>query len=82
MVSERHGRARPPGLLRVDMTTERKLMTINEAAGYLGLSVHTLYAWTSQRKVPFVKLGNRVRFDVDQLNRWVSKHSVPVVPDR
>jgi excisionase family DNA binding protein len=53
------------------MSAEKKLMTVNEAAAYLGLSVHTLYSWTSQRKVPFVKLGNRVRFDRKKLDAWV-----------
>jgi len=63
------------------MSTQKQLMTIQEAALYLGLSVHTLYAWTSQRKIPFVKLGNRVRFDVEQLNRWIDKNRVSVVGD-
>ena len=53
------------------MSAEKRLMTVGEAAAYLGLSVHTLYAWTSQRKVPFVKLGNRVRFDRQKLDAWV-----------
>jgi excisionase family DNA binding protein len=53
------------------MSVDKKLMTVNEAAAYLGLSVHTLYSWTSQRKVPFVKLGSRVRFDRKKLDAWV-----------
>jgi len=58
-------------------------MTIGEAAAYLGLSVHTLYAWTSQRKVPFIKLGNRVRFDRQKLDAWVGGLSrEPVAVDR
>ena len=51
--------------------TETRLMTIEEAAAYLGLSIHTLYSWTSQRRVPFVKLGNRVRFDRRKLDAWL-----------
>lgn len=53
------------------MSSDRRFMTVDEAAAYLGLSVHTLYSWTSQRKVPFVKLGNRVRFDRQKLDAWV-----------
>ena len=53
------------------MSVDQKLMTVDEAAAYLGLSVHTLYSWTSQRKVPFIKLGNRVRFDRKKLDAWL-----------
>lgn len=63
------------------MSADRRLMTIDEAAAYLGLSVHTLYAWTSQRKVPFVKLGNRVRFDRRKLDAWLEELSMDPIAD-
>lgn len=67
------------------MSTNKKLMTINEAAAYLGLSVHTLYSWTSQRRVPFVKLGNRVRFDPRKLDAWLetlTEHPIADPPSK
>ena len=67
------------------MSVDKKLMTVDEAAAYLGLSVHTLYSWTSQRKVPFIKLGNRVRFDRCQIDVWLeglAKEPIPNSPRR
>ena len=63
------------------MSADKKLMTVDEAAAYLGLSVHTLYSWTSQRKVPFIKLGNRVRFDRKKLDAWLDELAKEPIPD-
>lgn len=63
------------------MSADKKLMTVDEAAAYLGLSVHTLYSWTSQRKVPFIKLGNRVRFDGKKLDAWLESLTKKPLPD-
>lgn len=65
----------------MDRAEKQPLMTVEEAAAYLGLSVHTLYAWTSQRKVPFIKLGNRVRFDRQKLAAWVGALSKEPLPE-
>ena len=45
----------------------RRLIAIPEAAEYIGLSRHTLYTMVSQRRVPFVKVGSLVKFDVELL---------------
>ena len=34
----------------------RRLIGIKDAAGYTGLSVHTVYAMVSQRRIPYVKV--------------------------
>jgi len=36
-------------------------LTINEAANALGLSVHTIRAWISQRRLTHVRLGRAIR---------------------
>ena len=35
----------------------RRLVGIKEVASYIGLSVHTVYAMVSQRRIPYVKVG-------------------------
>jgi len=50
---------------------ERRLMTVQEAADYLAISVSTLYGWAWQRKVPFVKVGRALRFDATDLEKFV-----------
>lgn len=54
----------------------KRLLTIPEAAAYLGLSKLTLYEWVSQRKIEYVKVGRLVKFDQRELERWIEKHTV------
>lgn len=54
----------------------RKLLTIDEASEYLGISKLTLYGWVSARKVAFVKVGRLVKFKQDQLDKWIDQHTV------
>jgi len=54
----------------------RRLLNIREVADYTGLSPHTLYQMVSQRRIPFVKMGRLTKFDRDELDRWITRHSV------
>jgi excisionase family DNA binding protein len=59
----------------------RRLSTIQEAADYMGLSPHTLYTMVSQRRVPFVRVGRLVKFDVELLDKWIKQNTVmPMLP--
>jgi excisionase family DNA binding protein len=60
----------------VKPNSERHLMTVQEAANYLAVSVSTLYGWAWQRKVPFVKLGRALRFDIVDLEKFVQSNRV------
>jgi len=44
---------------------EARLLKIKEVSRYLGISIQTLYQWTSQHRIPFIKIGQgRIRFDI------------------
>jgi excisionase family DNA binding protein len=60
----------------------RRLITIQEAGEYTGLSPHTLYTMVSQRRVPFVKVGRLVKFDQAMLDAWIKQHTVMPMPPR
>ena len=47
------------------------LMDIKEAAAFLKREVSTLYAYTSEHKIPFFKRGNTLYFFKDQLLKWI-----------
>ena len=53
---------------------DRRLIDVKEAAKLLNISVHTVYSWVSQRKIPFVKLGRRTEFDIKDLENWIEKN--------
>lgn len=49
-----------------------RLLNVRELAAFLGLHEKTIYDWTARRSVPCVRLGNRIRFDLDDVLRWLS----------
>ena len=63
------------------MSDQKSLLTYNQAAKLLSIAPQTLRRWVAERKLPFIKLGgsfrSAVRFDAEELNRWVREHTVP-----
>lgn len=57
---------------------ESELLTIEQAAGYLGISPKTLYKWRSNKKVvvPFVKYDKTVRYRKKDLNEFIESRVV------
>ncbi|MDK2744249.1 MAG: helix-turn-helix domain-containing protein [Nitrospira sp. BO4] len=55
---------------------ERRLLTVQEAAQYTGLSVYTLYTMTSQKRIPYMKVGRLTKFDLEQLDKWIQQQTV------
>lgn len=54
----------------------QRLLAIQDAATYTGISVHTLYTMVSQRRIPFVKVGRLVKFDLKMLDAWIKQRTV------
>ena len=61
-------------------TPGKRFLTKKELAGYLGLSVFTIDSWVSQRReVPFVRMGRRVMFDMEDVQTWVEANKIQPV---
>lgn len=58
---------------------ERELLTVDEAAEYLGLSRSTLYQYAAARTVPTYRLGRLLRFDRRDLDNWIASRRVEAV---
>jgi excisionase family DNA binding protein len=54
----------------------RRLITAKEASQYLSLSTDTVYRMASLKKLPYLKIGDRVLFDMKALDQWVEKHLI------
>jgi excisionase family DNA binding protein len=52
------------------------LLSMTEAATYVGISKATLYEWCSQRKIPHVKVGRLTKFDLRTLEKWIERRTV------
>ena len=55
---------------------EKRLLSINDTAQYLGLKRSTLYAWVSQHKIDFVKVGRLVKFDLRKIAIFIEENTV------
>lgn len=62
--------------LNIISAITNRLLTIDEAATYLGLSKLTMYAWINKRKIECVKVGRIVRFREQTLEKWIEKNAV------
>jgi excisionase family DNA binding protein len=54
----------------------QRFLDVKEVSKEYRLAVSTLYTMVSQRRIPFVKMGRRTKFDRKELDRWVHNHSV------
>jgi predicted DNA-binding transcriptional regulator AlpA len=57
---------------------KRKLLDIKELEQRYGFKRWTIRSLCSQRKIPHIKIGRRVYFDVDAIEAWLQEHARPV----
>lgn len=53
------------------------LMNIEQVAERLGVSVRHMRRLVAERRIPFVKWGHFLRFDPDEVDRWIEECAVP-----
>lgn len=49
------------------------LVTIKEISNLLKIKESTLYSWVQQQTIPFYKLNGLLRFDLDEIKKWIQK---------
>ncbi len=54
----------------------RRLITAKEASQYLSLSTDTVYRMAASKKLPYLKIGDRVLFDIKSLDQWIEKNLI------
>jgi excisionase family DNA binding protein len=57
----------------------REIMSISQAAEYLGQSEHTLREWIRLRKIPFCKINGTIKLRKSRLDRWIERSEVAVM---
>ena len=55
----------------VEKQASRKLVKIEEAAQFTGYRVKYIYNLVSQKAIPFVRVRNSLRFDLNELDLWM-----------
>lgn len=58
-----------------------RLLDIAAAAEHLNVTERWMRRAVAERRIPFVKVGRFVRFDVCDLDRWIESRRVPAGRD-
>ena len=58
----------------------RRLVNIQVLAGRLDVSPDTIYTMVSQRRIPYVRVGRLLRFDLKVIDLWLAHHTVMPMP--
>ena len=62
----------------MQLRTEGGLITVHDAAKFLAVSTSTLYGWVYLRRIPFVKVGRALRFELAELQKFIQSNRFPV----
>jgi excisionase family DNA binding protein len=68
--------ARRPGPSK--SPTHRRLLDIDVLAEWLATSPRHIRRLVAERRVPFVKVGHFIRFDPDDITRWIEEQKVTI----
>jgi len=49
------------------------LLSIKEAADYLGVSTSFLYQKRITARIPFIRIGRSIKFDIKDLDRYIEE---------
>lgn len=50
-----------------------QLLTINQLSEVLQIKVPTIYGWVHEDYIPYVKIGRLVRFEEDEVFKWLER---------
>lgn len=55
------------------------LLNIEQVAERLGVSVRHMRRLVAERRIPYVKWGHLLRFDPEDVDRWIDECAVPAI---
>ena len=55
---------------------EKRYLGIKEMAEYIGIQEGTLRVWTCHKKIPYVKIGRLVKFDLREIENWLKEKRI------
>jgi len=56
------------------MEEKSPYMTADEISRYLQIPKATIYQYTMRKSIPFYKIGNRIMFTKEDIDKWVKAH--------
>jgi excisionase family DNA binding protein len=56
----------------------KRFINTEELAEYLGVGINTVRSWTFMKKIPYVKMGRLVRFDLKEIDKWIHDNKIEI----
>lgn len=56
----------------MSLVARTRLISRRAAAVYLGVHPQTLWVWVRLGKIPAVRIRKRIKFDREQLDKWIA----------
>lgn len=66
-------------LLREQNSVEREILSVRQAAEFLGLSEYTIREWVRLRRIPHSKVNGTIKFRRSKLIRWIDQGEIPTI---
>ncbi len=60
---------------------EERLMSVSEVAELIGFTRKGVYGLVETRRIPFVRIGTRIRFIQSDVLAWLQQNRVPALED-
>ncbi len=55
---------------------DKRYLGISECSQYIGVTKGTLYVWVCHKKIPYLKVGRLVKFDIKVIEKWLSEKQI------
>jgi excisionase family DNA binding protein len=66
------------GTIRDRASDTSRLVDIETVARYLGVKVRHMRRLVAERRIPYIKWGHLLRFDMGEISKWVDANRVQV----
>ena len=51
----------------------KKYIGVKELSEYLSIKPSTIYHWTHEQRIPHYKVSGLIRFNIEQIDRWMAR---------
>ena len=58
---------------------EKRFLGLQEVSEYLGVTRGTLYVWVCHKRIPYLKIGRLVKFDLQVIEAWLKDKRVKII---
>lgn len=52
-----------------------RLLNITQLSEVINVKKKTIYDWTHKKQIPYIKMGRLLRFDLDDIEKWIKRNN-------